>query len=203
MPGDGVIVLIEYRALPGQETVAQQDPAARQPSLFSILSSSRMRTVALLSCLVLACGRARTEMPGTSADSAFAALQERGATAMGVDQYTSSHVFESLPDGGRIVLQRDSVDSAGTATIRAHMRDIARRFSAGDFSIPGMVHAMEVPGTAVMAARRASIRYMADTLPRGAQVRILTTDSAALSAVYEFLEFQRQDHRAKGHAHKL
>lgn len=121
--------------------------------------------------------------------------------AMGVDQYTSSHVFEPLPDGGRIVLRRDSVDSAGTATIRAHMRDIARRFSAGDFSIPGMVHAMEVPGTAVMAARRGRIRYVADTLPRGAQVRILTTDSTALSAVHEFLEFQRRDHRTAGHAH--
>jgi hypothetical protein len=160
-----------------------------------------MRTVVLLSCLVIACGRARTEIPGTSADSAFAALQDRGATAMGVDQYTSSHVFESLPDGGRIVLQRDSADSAGTVTIRAHMRDIARRFSGGDFSIPGMVHSMEVPGTAVMAARRASIRYVADTLPRGAQVRVLTTDSTALSAVHEFLEFQRRDHRVKGHAH--
>jgi hypothetical protein len=120
---------------------------------------------------------------------------------MGVDQYTSSHVFESLPDGGRIVLQRDSADSAGTATIRAHMRDIARRFSAGDFSVPGMVHAMEVPGTAVMAARRASIRYVADTLPRGAPVRIFTTDPTALSAVHDFLEFQRRDHRSKGHAH--
>lgn len=160
-----------------------------------------MRAFVLLSCLVIACARARMDIPGTSADSAFAALQERGATAMGVDQYTSSHVFESLPDGGRIVLQRDSADSAGTATIRAHMRDIARRFSSGDFSIPGMVHAMEVPGTAVMAARRASIRYVADTLPRGAQVRILTTDATALSAVHEFLEFQRRDHRTTGHAH--
>ncbi len=160
-----------------------------------------MRTIALLVCVLVACTRARTETRGTSADSAFAALQERGATAMGVDQYTSSHVFESLPAGGRIILQRDSVDSAGTATIRAHMLDIAARFSAGDFSIPGMVHAMEVPGTAVMSARRASIRYVADTLPRGAQVRILTTDPAALAAVHSFLEFQRRDHRAGTHAH--
>lgn len=160
-----------------------------------------MRAVAFVSCLVIGCSQARTTTPAASADSAFAALQTRGAMAMGVDQYTSSHVFESLPDGGRIVLQRDSVDPAGTATIRAHMRDIARRFAAGDFSIPGMVHAREVPGTAVMAARRASIRYVADTLPRGAQVRIVTTDSTALSAVHAFLDFQRRDHRAGGHAH--
>ena len=135
----------------------------------------------------------------TPADSSFAALQARGAQAMGVDQYTSSHIFEDLADGGRIVLQRDSVDAAGTAAIRAHMLDIATRFASGDFTIPGMVHAQEVPGTKVMAERKAVIRYVADTLPRGAQVRITTTDPVAVAAVHEFLAFQRMDHRAAGH----
>lgn len=160
-----------------------------------------MRIFSLLACLVVACGRPQTGTRTPSADSTFSAVQQRGATAMGVDQYTSSHVFETLSDGGRIVLQRDSVDPVGTKTIRAHMRDIARRFSAGDFSIPGMVHALEVPGSAVMATHRASIRYVVDTLPRGAQVRIITTDSTALAAVHTFLDFQRRDHRANGHAH--
>jgi len=31
-------------------------------------------------------------------------MQSRGAHVMGVDQYTSAHVFEDLPDGGRVVL---------------------------------------------------------------------------------------------------
>ncbi len=120
---------------------------------------------------------------------------------MGVDQYTSTHVFESLPDGGRIVLQRDSVDSAGTAIIRAHMLDIAGKFSAGDFTIPGMVHAQTVPGTAEMTALHDRIRYRADTLPRGGQVRITSSDSSAIAAIHEFLAFQRSDHHAAGHAH--
>ena len=122
---------------------------------------------------------------------------------MGVDQYTSSHVFEPLPDGGRIVLQRDSTDAAGTEQIRAHMRDIATRFAAGDFAIPGFVHAQTVPGTAVMAARRALITYTPDTLPRGGQVRIVTTDSAAVAAIHEFLAFQRTDHRVMDHAQHM
>ncbi|MBL8960168.1 MAG: hypothetical protein JNJ98_09965, partial [Gemmatimonadetes bacterium] len=46
-------------------------------------------------------------------DSSFAAVQDRGAVAMGVDQYTSTHHFTDLPDGGVIELQRDSVDPAG------------------------------------------------------------------------------------------
>lgn len=132
-------------------------------------------------------------------DTAFAGVQERGQVAMGVDQYTSTHVFESLPDGGRIVLQRDMADSAGTATIRAHLRHIAQAFANGDFRLPGLVHAQTVPGTATMAARRAVIRYTMDTLPRGGMVRLYSTDSVAVRAIHEFLAFQRQDHHAAGH----
>jgi hypothetical protein len=131
----------------------------------------------------------------SSDDSAFAGVQDRGHEAMGVDQYTSEHRFEPLPDGGRIELQRDSADRAGVATIRAHMRDIADRFSRGDFSIPGFVHAQEVPGTRVMADRKGQITYQAHDRPGGAEVRIRSTDSAAIAAVHEFLAFQRTDHR--------
>lgn len=131
-----------------------------------------------------------------SADSAFALVQARGHAAMGVDQYTSSHRFESLPDGGRITLQRDPRDTAGGAQIRSHLREIAAAFAGGNFALPGFVHDREVPGTAVMAARRSRITYSADTLPGGGQVRIQSADPAAIVAIHEFLAFQRQDHRS-------
>jgi hypothetical protein len=51
-----------------------------------------------------------------------------------------------------------------------------------------------------MAARRRAIRYEFRELPRGGEVRITTSDPAALRAVHEFLAFQRSDHRAAGHA---
>ena len=158
-----------------------------------------MRIVSIACAVLIGCSPAAQDSAASS-DTSFAALQERGAVAMGVDQYTSSHVFESLPDGGRIVLQRDSADSAGTAVIRAHMADIATRFAGGDFTIPGAVHARVVPGTEVMADRAVHIRYTVDTLPRGGQVRVTTSDSASISAIHEFLEFQRMDHRAAGHS---
>ena len=158
------------------------------------------RAQSVICAVVIGCSSAPQDS-APSSDTAFAALQERGAVAMGVDQYTSSHIFESLSDGGRIVLQRDSADSAGTAIIRAHMADIAARFATGDFTIPGAVHAREVPGTRVMAERAAHIRYTVDTLPRGGEVCLTTSDSAAISAIHEFLQFQRMDHRAAGHDH--
>jgi hypothetical protein len=131
-----------------------------------------------------------------AADTGFAAVQARGAVAMGVDQYTSTHVFEPLPDGGRIELQRDVPDSAGSAQIRAHMRTIAAAFAKGDFRLPGFVHDREVPGTAVMAAKRAAIAYVVESLPRGAALRLRTGDSMAVRAIHDFLGFQRHDHHA-------
>ena len=131
-------------------------------------------------------------------DAGRAAMQERGKQAMGVDQYTSVHRFDALPDGGRIELQRETDDSAGTARIREHMREIAAAFSRGDFTTPLMVHAAEVPGTRVMTARRQYVTYVAHDLPRGGEVRITTHDAAALRAIAEFMAFQRREHQAGG-----
>ena len=140
------------------------------------------------------------ERDSARTDSAFAAVQARGADprAMGVDQYTSPHRFDALPDGGRIELQRETDDSAGVAQIRRHMREIATAFAAGDFDTPAFVHAQRVPGTDVMAARTGTITYEARDLPRGAEVRITTRDPEALRAVHAFIAFQRGDHRAGG-----
>jgi hypothetical protein len=129
-------------------------------------------------------------------DSGFAGVQRRGAVVMGVNQYTSRHVFEPLPDGGRIALERSVDDSTGAAQIRRHMLMIAGQFTAGDFRLPGIVHDREVPGTRVMAERRAFISYTVESLPRGGAVRVRSSDPVAVQAIHEFLAFQRQDHHA-------
>jgi hypothetical protein len=115
-----------------------------------------------------------------------------------VDQYTSTHIFQPLPDGGRVELQRDGPDSAGAQQIRRHMQEIATAFAAGDFTLPGFVHAREVPGTSVMIARRDAITYTVEPLPRGAALRLRSTDSTVVRAIHEFLAFQRRDHHAAG-----
>lgn len=157
---------------------------------------------ALLACRGERDGTADRGDPGTS-DSAFTALQARGgsAEAMGVDQYTSTHVFEDRVDGGRIELQRDVDDPEGVAAIRRHLREVAGAFAAGDFSIPGFVHdTADVPGTRVMRERRERIRYEVRELPRGGEILVSTDDPDAVGAIHEFLAFQRRDHRTAGHA---
>lgn len=138
--------------------------------------------------------------PASAQDTTFAGVQTRGRAAMGIDQYTSTHRFDALPDGGRIELQRDTADSAGVATIRAHIRAIAKAFGNGDFSTPEFVHMRMVPGTDVMAAKRALISYEPRDLPRGAELRIRTTDPEAVAAIHRFMAFQRSDHHAGGEA---
>jgi hypothetical protein len=159
----------------------------------------RLIVITLIPWLV-GCGRevprAGLRRPITAADPGFARVQARGAVAMGVNQYTSSHVFEPLADGGRVALQRDLADSAGAARIGRHMKQIASQFAAGDFRLPGFVHATEVPGTAVMSAKRALISYTVEPLPRGAALRVRSEDADAVRAIHQFLAFQRQDHHA-------
>ena len=131
---------------------------------------------------------------GTS-DTGFAALQRRGAMVMGVDQYSSHHSFDLLPDGGRVVLVRAASDRAGVRAIRAHMQDIAKAFAAGDFEHALQVHQHELPGADVMRQRRGAIYYAVDTLSGGAAVRISSGDSVAVRAIHEFLSAQRMEHQ--------
>jgi hypothetical protein len=164
----------------------------------------RVRLVMLLAAAVVAAPSAAAQSEHdhhhrSDSDTAFASMQERGKSAMGVDQYTSTHQFEDLADGGRIELQRDSSDHAGVAEIRAHLQRIAKAFAAGNFNVPGFVHAGEVPGTSVMRERRARIAYRYSPLPGGGQVRIETSDPTARRAVHEFLAFQRREHRVAAH----
>lgn len=160
--------------------------------------STLVLVTALLAGTALPAGAQHTHDPShhpAAHDTSFAAVQARGKQAMGVDQYTSAHRFDDLADGGRIVLQRDPADTAGTRTIRAHLRDVAAAFARGDFTTPGFVHGRDVPGTATMAARRAAIAYAVRDLPGGGEIRITTSDAEARRAVREFLAFQRKDHR--------
>ena len=94
---------------------------------------------------------------------------------------------------------RAAADTSGVATIRQHMRDIAASFQAGDFTKPFQVHAQVVPGTAVMSVHRAAITYEVIDRPRGGEVRLRSADPVAITAIHEFLTFQRSGHHAAGH----
>jgi hypothetical protein len=157
--------------------------------------------VTALALPLVACGGSGDADPVAADEREFAALQARGEQAMGVDQYTSTHLFDALPDGGRIELQRDTDDPAGIATIREHLREVQAAFSAGVFSTPAFVHSREVPGTAIMAEKKDHIEYVYRDLPRGGELRLVSSDPEAIQAIHDFMAFQRSDHRAGGMDH--
>ena len=165
-----------------------------------MVEALRITLCALLALTCAACSRsADSALRATHAnDTSFAAMQQRGKMAMGVDQTTSTHTFDALSDGGRIELLRDVNDSLGIAQIRAHLRLIQHAFQAGDFSTPEFVHMQTMPGTQVMAKKRDVIVYRYNDLPRGGEVVMHTNDGEALAAIHQFMGAQRMGHHATG-----
>src|SRR5256885_2919713 len=96
--------------------------------------------VALCLVLVAACSGNAKNGAARNSDSAFAAVKERGKGVMGVNQDSAAHVFEDLPDGGRIVLdQKNASDTGAVGTIRAAGAEVDIKTS--DASAITAVHA--------------------------------------------------------------
>lgn len=124
-----------------------------------------------------------------------AALDERGARAMGFSQTATVHHFLLDPDGGRIRVEvRDASDASNRDIVRQHLSHIARAFAAGDFDTPALVHARVPPGTDAMRRLKSEITYAYEETGAGAQIRISTNNAEALAAVHAFLRFQIEDH---------
>ena len=158
-------------------------------------------TVAII--LIAACDAGkRTQAVGTPepvgaqvADSAFRAMDVRHGEAVGVDPMSLAHQFESTPEGGDIILEREVHDEMGITQIRAHLLMIARSFARGDFAIPGFVHEKPVPGTSLMTQLANRIAYTVEDLPHGGVVHIRSEDPEALKAIHSFIAFQIAEHR--------
>lgn len=130
------------------------------------------------------------------ADPHAAGVDMRGDHAMGFSHDATAHHFTLLPNGGIIEVDiKADRDDATRDQIRAHLTHIAAMFSAGNFNVPMFIHDKVPPGVPVMKAKQAVISYAFHPTDRGGQVRIVTTDPDALSAVHDFLVFQIQDHR--------
>ncbi len=125
------------------------------------------------------------------------AAQDRAAMVMGFDQHRTAHHFLLFSDGGAIdVSVNDPGDTRNRDAIRSHLPHIATMFGAGNFDAPMLVHdSANVPGTKVMAERKAAIRYRYTDTPQGGRVTIVTTDPQALAAVHAFLTFQIAEHK--------
>ena len=135
------------------------------------------------------------DCPMHKAHVASAGVDQRHQEATGLPSDGVEHHFLLSADGGSIHLEvKDAGQTAARNRVRAHLQEIARSFSAGDFSMPAHIHDQMPPGVAAMKARRDAIRYTFSETPNGGTVAIATADAAALAAVHDFLRFQIGDH---------
>jgi hypothetical protein len=123
-------------------------------------------------------------------------VDSRGDNVMGFSHDKTNHHFLLFKDGGAIqVTVKSASDKEDLSAIRSHLQVVAKSFAAGDMSMPMMVHNTSIPGLSAMKQLHGKITYHYAELPRGARVRISTTDPAALRAVHSFLGLQVTDHR--------
>jgi hypothetical protein len=121
---------------------------------------------------------------------------DRAAMAMGFDQEKTAHHFLLYADGGAIdIAVKDAGDTKDRDAIRSHLPHIAMMFGGGDFNVPMLVHdTKDVPGAAVLSARKDTVSYRYRETPEGGTVEITTTDDDALRALHAFLRYQIQEH---------
>jgi hypothetical protein len=125
-----------------------------------------------------------------------AQVNQRGDHIMGFSHEKTTHHFELNQDGGLIeVRANDLKDSESRDQIRGHFHHIVQMFAAGNFNVPMLVHAQNVPGTAIMAQQKDQLHWALQETPRGAKILITADNKAALDAVHEFLRFQILDHK--------
>src|SRR6187401_3381721 len=80
-----------------------------------------------------------------------AALEKRGALAMGFDQHKTTHRFLASVSGGSIEVDvNDPADSTSREQVRSHLAEIAAAFAKGDFEKPFQTHAEVPPGVPAM-----------------------------------------------------
>ena len=162
----------------------------------------RKRYPALIALLLAACtsspaARSSDSAVASSPDSAYQAMDHRHGAVVGADPSALTHQFVRTPAGGDVILERKAGDTMTIRQIRAHLEEIARAFSTGDFSTPMLVHEKQADGADVMTRKASAITYTVEDIANGSVLRIRTSDGEALRAIYTFIDFQNREHRTK------
>ncbi len=125
-----------------------------------------------------------------------AEMNSRADHMMGFSHEKTTHHFELTQDGGLIEVRANDLKDTDTRDqIRGHFHHIVQMFTAGNFNVPMLVHAQNVPGTSVMSQLKEQIHWELQETPRGARIMITADNKPALEAVHEFLRFQIADHK--------
>ena len=144
---------------------------------------------------------AQTALAEPAPPARQAEVAARGAQVMPFDLAATSHIFTKNRNGGlQQVLVRNPKDKEQLRLVRSHLREIAGRFQAGDFSAPARIHGEAMPGLAELKqAKPGEITVHYRELHNGAQIRYATSNPALVPALHRWFDAQLSDHGADAH----
>lgn len=147
--------------------------------------------------MFIACTAASAAEPGRQAE-----VSARGATVMPFELKATTHLFSKTGDGGvQQVVAKAPRDGAQIRLIRAHLREIAEQFAAGNFSAPARIHGASMPGLPELREAgpgQVGVRY--EDLPAGGQILYSTASAPLVAALHRWFDAQLSDHGADAKA---
>jgi hypothetical protein len=162
------------------------------------------RTVSALAFLVLATAALAVCLADDV--SRQATVRERSTDVMPFDLSATTHVFTKTSTGGvQRVVTKDPSDSKQAQLVRAHLTDVAQRFSRGDFSDPAHVHGAGMPGLAALkASAPGDLQVQYRDVRAGGEIEYRSDRQATVTALHEWFDAQVSDHghdAMMGHDH--
>lgn len=172
---------------------------------FSAMQNRSLTMLLLALCAGLS-SPAAVAAPVPAPPERQAEVAARGAQVMPFELAATSHLFTKNRNGGlQQVLVKDPKDKEQLRLVRSHLREIAARFQAGDFSAPARIHGEAMPGLAqLQQVRPGEITVHYSELRNGAQIRYATSDPALVPVLHQWFDAQLSDHGAdarEGHGH--
>lgn len=132
---------------------------------------------------------------GGEYDSRQAEVAERGAQVMPFALSRTLHQFDKTANGGiQRVIVRDASDQEQIQLIRRHLRQLAERFRAGDFSGPASIHGENMPGLKAMRQAGGKLHIVYAELADGASLTYTAGEADVIQAVHAWFDAQLRDH---------
>ncbi len=114
----------------------------------------------------------------------------------GFDQSRVTRHYFLLKNGGAVeVTAKDENDKATVQAIQNYLKKEAESWTKGNFETVTQIYGRAPEGTPVMKKLRDDITFAAVAEPNGAILRILTINTQAKSAIYDYLRFQIAAHK--------
>lgn len=140
---------------------------------------------------------------GSTHSADHAEIAAKGAMIMPFDLEKTTHIFETMENGGRQQVIVDSKDDTKQIDlIRQHLAEEADRFAQGDFQDPAMIHGEDMPGLQDMIAGVEDIQIVYSEVPEGGQILYTTEVPELVEAIHLWFEAQLSDHASHAQGHR-